>query len=166
VLRASLYLLASSLAGSIACDPGEPAPTSKSAPEPEPTPNAAAQPAAVPEPTPPAAPKGAAWIPEIDVLVQRCGSGVACLEAPQAEGEAHCASLELDGQSGWRMPTKEELEAMRGEDLEAMKGYHFSSTPYAEDDKQVWIVDPSGGSQATTIPRDRKPFRIRCVKNP
>ena len=33
---------------------------------------------------------------------------------------------------------------------------------------QVWIVDPEDpqGAPATTIPRDRKPFRIRCVKEP
>ena len=35
----------------------------------------------------------------------------------------------------------------------------------AEDAAQAWIVDPKTG-QETTIPRDRKPFRIRCVFEP
>ena len=29
----------------------------------------------------------------------------------------------------------------------------------------AWIYDPVGG-QMTTIPRDRKPFTIRCVYEP
>jgi hypothetical protein len=96
--------------------------------------------------------------------VQTCEDIYPCPDLVADEGIRFCEGLELSGK-GWRLPTRDELDSLSGVDgLQELTGYHFSATPYEEDLKQVWIVDPSQASQATTIPRDRKPFRIRCVR--
>ena len=96
--------------------------------------------------------------------VQTCEDTYPCPDFVADEGARYCGGLDLSGK-GWRLPTRDELDSLSGVDgLQELTGYHFSATPYAEDEKQVWIVDPSKASQATTIPRDRKPFRIRCVR--
>lgn len=96
--------------------------------------------------------------------VQTCAEPHACPDLIQPEGDAHCKALELSaGVGGWRLPTREEVHRFAGrEGLEHREGYHWTSSPYEDDPKQIWIVDPAG-SQPTTIPGDRKPFRVRCV---
>ena len=60
------------------------------------------------------------------------------------------------------------LRFRKVEGLEATGGYHWTRTPFEDDLGQVWIVDPEDPQKApaTTIPRERKEFRIRCVKEP
>ncbi|MCA9696705.1 MAG: hypothetical protein KC431_04195, partial [Myxococcales bacterium] len=90
-------------------------------------------------------------------------------ELLQPAGDLHCRELRLGNQDGWRLPSKDEVPRFAGvEGLEATEGYHWTRTPFDDDLKQVWIVDfaDPAAAPATTIPRDRKPFRIRCVKEP
>lgn len=117
-------------------------------------------------PSAPPAPEGAITLPNPDLFVQTCGDAHPCPQLVQAEGEKHCASLTLGAASTWRLPTREEVERLRGvEGLGELAGYHWTSTAFEQDDTQVWIVDPTA-DQPTTVPRDRKPFRIRCVREP
>jgi hypothetical protein len=137
--------------------------------EPDEKTEAPSEPAKQSEPEKASAPAPA--IPEIagaviagKLYIQDCGDTHPCPDLVQAEGAAHCESLDIQGK-GWRLPTKEELEGMQSlSGLQMNTGYHWSATPFDQDDKQVWIVDPTGESQATTIPKDRKPFRVRCVR--
>jgi hypothetical protein len=90
-------------------------------------------------------------------------------ELLQPAGDKHCRELQLGGHVNFRLPSKDEVMRFRGvEQLEARAGYHWTRTPFDDDMGQAWIVDPEDpeGAPATTIPRDRKPFRIRCVKEP
>lgn len=117
-------------------------------------------------PSPPPAPTGALTITDPPLFVQTCAKEHPCPSLLQAEGEQHCNKLTLGTAHGWRLPTREEVERMRGnEGLAELGGYHWTSTAFDQDESQVWIVDPTS-DQPTTVPRDRKPFRIRCVKEP
>jgi hypothetical protein len=123
---------------------------------------------AKPKAAPPPAPKGAIAIPDPWRYVQVCDEQHPCPELLQTEGELHCRSFGLSVlKSGWRLPSKSEMGAWgKTEGLEQVEGYHWTRTPYEDDPMQAWIVDPSGKAQATTIPRKRKPFRVRCVYEP
>ena len=116
----------------------------------------------------PPPPAGAAALPDRKrpIYVQRCDAGHACPDLLQAAGETHCRGLMLDGVGPWRLPDREEIARFKEvKELAALEGFHWSRTTYAEDVAQAWIVDPVSGSE-TTIPRTRKPFRVRCVLEP
>jgi hypothetical protein len=144
----------------------EPAPASDAkadAPPAETKPPTAEAPAA---PSPPPAPEGAVSLTDPALFVQTCADPHPCPDLLQAAGEKHCAELTLGSVSTWRLPTREEVQRMRGtEGLSALSGYHWTNSAFDQDDAQVWIVDPNS-DQPTTVPRDRKPFRIRCVREP
>ncbi len=146
-------ILAFALAVALGCD---------AAPKPAPL-------EAAPEPaTPkPAAPKPAPGGSTIlgGVYVQTCATPGACPSLLQPAGAAHCKALGLGGMT-WRLPTRDELKAWRGKpELVGFEGFHWSGTPFEDAPGQVWIFDPTSGSE-TTIPGDRKPFAVRCVAKP
>lgn len=159
------------LAPLLACGPADapksatpPAPTSA----PEPAKPARAEPFADPKLDPPPPPGGAALLPDRKrpIYVQRCDKAHACPDLLQPAGETHCRELKLGGLPSWRLPDREEVKRFAAiADLEALEGFHWTRTAFAEDAAQAWIVDPKSG-QETTIPRDRKPFRVRCVFEP
>lgn len=137
------------------------APTDK-APAPAPAP---AEPFATPKAKPPPPPDGAALL-DPPLYVQRCAAEHPCPELLQPAGETHCRELRLGGLTSWRLPDREEVQRFAtGVGMEKLEGFHWTRSAYAEDSKQAWIVDPKTG-QETTIPRDRKPFTIRCVLEP
>ncbi len=122
---------------------------------------------AKPTAKPPPPPTGAYLDEKNALFIQRCTAEHPCVKELQAEGEAHCRTYSLGAYGeGWRLPTLEEAKRFAGFDaLEDKEGFHWTSTAYQEDAKQAWIVDPKSG-QSTTVPRDRKPFTIRCVYEP
>jgi len=130
--------------------------------------DAPAAPFASPTAKPPPPPAGAALL-DPPLYVQRCDAAQPCPSLLQPAGEAHCRGLVLGGLKGWRLPDRAEVARFArptGPDaLDNLDGFHWTRTAYAEDSKQAWIVDPKTG-QETTIPRDRKPFTIRCVIEP
>ncbi len=123
---------------------------------------------ATPNVQPPPPPKGAVLLGDPWLYVQTCAEP-ACPDMLQPQGDKHCRELEIGGHVDWRLPDKAEVERFaKLEGLEAREGYHWTRTPDEENMKMAWIVDfaaPDVGIP-TTIPRDRKPFRIRCVKAP
>jgi hypothetical protein len=124
---------------------------------------------AQPTAKPPPAPEGSIALPDPWLYVQTCAEPHPCPSLLQPAGDAHCRELRLGGHDAWRLPSKDEVARFKGVDgLEATAGYHWTRTPFEEDLGQVWIVDPEDPKAApsTTIPRDRKPFRVRCVKEP
>lgn len=140
----------------IGCD-AAPAPAPAEAP-----PAAPAKPAAK-APTLAPAPQGATILG--NVYVQTCAAEGSCPQLLQVAGEAHCKALATGGLA-WRLPTQAELKSWRGKSgLVGFDGFHWSSTPFADAPDQVWIFDPTSGSE-TTIPKDRKPFTVRCVAQP
>lgn len=155
----------------LACG-GEPGPAPAPAPA-QPTKSAAEPPArgesfAKPDLTPPPPPDGAALLPDRKkpLYVQRCDPAHACPDLLQPAGETHCRDLDVGGLAHWRLPDRDEVKRL-GEiaGLDALDGFHWTRTAFAEDPAQAWIVDPKSG-QETTIPRTRKPFRVRCVFDP
>jgi hypothetical protein len=120
-----------------------------------------------PKAEPPPAPEGSIALPDPWIYVQTCAEPFPCKELEQPAGDAACRELRLGAHEDWRLPSKDEVPRFHGvAGLEQTAGYHWTRTPFEDDMSQAWIVDPSGEGQATTIPRDRKPFRIRCVKDP
>ena len=122
-----------------------------------------------PKSEPPPAPEGAVTLPDPWLYVQTCADPHPCPSLKQPAGDAHCRELVLGGHDVWRLPSKDEVLRFAGvEGLEHTGGYHWTRTPFEDDLGQVWIVDPDDpqGAPATTIPRERKEFRIRCVKEP
>lgn len=147
-----------------------PSPPAKAAPE-APVKAAAPAPAApfaTPTAKPPPPPAGVALL-DPPLYVQRCDATLPCPSLLQPAGEAHCRGLTVGGLKGWRLPDRAEVarfaRATGPDALDGLEGFHWTRTAYAEDSKQAWIVDPKTG-QETTIPRDRKPFTIRCVIEP
>jgi len=145
----------------------EPATADKTADKPADKAAEAAKPFAQPTAKPPPPPEGAFLLEKPALYIQRCTAEHPCPKKLQPEGEAICRDLSLGVYgSGWRLPTLEEAKLFAGIDaLEDRDGFHWTGTAYDEDSTQAWIVDPKGG-QSTTIPRDRKPFTIRCVYEP
>jgi hypothetical protein len=168
VTRSNPFLLMALLTACGASTPDRPA--DKAAPaKAEPAPPADApgktEPFATPKAKPPPPPDGAALI-EPGLYVQRCDAAHACPELLQPAGETHCRELRLGGLANWRLPDRAEVQRFAtGVAMEKLEGFHWTRSAYAEDGKQAWIVDPKTG-QETTIPRDRKPFTIRCVFEP
>lgn len=120
-----------------------------------------------PQVQPPPAPEGAVTLKDPWLYVQTCAEPHACVDLEQPAADAHCRELRLGGLDSWRLPSKDEVPRFNGvAGLEQTQGYHWTRTPFEDDIGQVWIVDPSGEGPATTIPRERKPFRVRCVKEP
>lgn len=122
------------------------------------------QPFATPKLKPPPAPEGAVLL-DPPLYVQRCDPDHKCPKLLMPAGETHCRELELGGHKGWRLPDRGEVKRFNHGDLAELEGFHWTRTAYADDNAQAWIVDPKSG-QETTIPRDRKPFTIRCVLDP
>ena len=124
---------------------------------------------ATPTAKPPPAPEGSIALPDPWLYVQTCADPHPCPDLKQPAGDAHCRELHLGGHDAWRLPSRDEVVRFKGVDgLQATAGYHWTRTPFEDDLGQVWIVDPEDptGAPATTIPRDRKEFRVRCVKEP
>ncbi|GEM_PF-5367004 len=120
---------------------------------------------AQPNPIPPAPPDGAALLDGKPFLyAQRCNRTHPCATLTGPKGEAHCRSLRLGSLDGWRLPTRDEAKRFSSQ-LDDVKGFHWTSTRFVDDVAQAWIVDPNTGHE-TTIPLDRKPFAIRCVREP
>ncbi|PRQ02943.1 hypothetical protein ENSA5_18820 [Enhygromyxa salina] len=118
---------------------------------------------------PPRAPEGSLTLRDPWLYVQTCAEPHPCPELLQPAGDAHCRELKLGGHVNWRLPSKEEVPRFKGvEGLEATEGYHWTRTAWDEDMGQVWVVNPEDATNQRefTTPRDRKPFRIRCVKEP
>lgn len=118
---------------------------------------------------PPPAPEGAITLADPWLYVQTCADPHPCPKLKQPAGDAHCRELVLGGHDVWRLPSKDEVFRFKGvEGLEHTAGYHWTRTPDKENFELVWIIDPEDQELAkpTTIPRDRKEFQIRCVKEP
>jgi hypothetical protein len=156
----------------VACGPAD-APKAAPAPAPSdkpqsPEPPKKAEPFAEPKLTPPPPPDGAALLPDRKkpIYVQKCDKAHSCPDLLQPAGETHCRELSLGGREHWRLPDQEEVKRF-GEvaGLELADGFHWTRTADPENAQMAWIVDPKSG-QETTIPRTRKPFRIRCVFDP
>ena len=130
---------------------------------------AAHSPPAAVEPAPktePQAPEivGAVFDARSGLYVQRCGDEHPCPAQLQQAAAATCAASTLGTTTGWRLPTKDEFLRLKGlKDLKGARGYHWTSTAYAEDAAQFWIV-ARDESPSTTIPGTRKPFTARCVR--
>jgi hypothetical protein len=124
---------------------------------------------AQPTAKPPPAPEGSIALADPWLYVQTCVEPHPCPSLKQPAGDAHCRALLLGGHDVWRLPSKDEVARFKGVDgLQDTAGYHWTRTPFDDDLGQVWIVDPEDpvGAPATTIPRERKEFRVRCVKEP
>lgn len=130
----------------------------------EPTPSPTPEEKAAPEPAPP--PPTGAIADGSRLFVQVCDEANPCPSLVQPEGEKHCAALKLGDLDGWRLPDRAEAERFaRLDGLAQLEGYHWTQSEFDQDASQVWIVDPKS-NQPTTVPRDRKPFTIRCVREP
>ena len=112
----------------------------------------------------PPPPEGALLLEKGELYVRSCADEVNCPMLLQAQGETFCGELELGTFHDWRLPLKDEVPGLAAlPEAERREGYHWTGSADEMNAKMAWIVDPAG-AQPTTIPRDRKPFRIRCVR--
>lgn len=179
-MRSHPGLLAAAVLSILACEPKPKVDEGKTKtedqtkteqPDPDADPGEDEQVANFAQPTarPPKAPEGSITLKDPWLYVQTCAEPHPCPSLKQPAGVKHCRELQLGGYASWRLPSKDEVPRFKGAaGLEATAGYHWTRTPYKEDLGQVWIVDPENPTQApsTTIPRERKAFRVRCVKEP
>lgn len=102
-----------------------------------------------------------------------CTTDSAHLTCTQAEAEAYCSGLSLDGSSDWRLPAEHELHtlvdltqydpAIDGTKLpNTAAASHWTSSPYALASGQAWVVDfEYGGSSSDTV---GSLHNVRCVR--
>lgn len=158
------------LAFLLACGAGTPQQPAQSDParsEPAkqaPAPEKQQEPFATPKAKPPPAPDGAVLL-DPPLYVQRCDPAHPCTKLLQPAGETHCRQLKLGATTGWRLPDRHEVKRFTAAELADVDGFHWTRTAFDQDPAQAWIVDPKSGKE-TTIPRNRKPFTIRCVLDP
>ena len=55
------------------------------------------------------------------------------IQANWDDARLYCFSLNIDGKTGWRLPTKEELNEIYESDNDFEKAYYWSSTEYNGD---------------------------------
>jgi hypothetical protein len=67
------------------------------------------------------------------------------IQANWDDARLYCFSLNIDGKTGWRLPTKEELSEIYHLENDFEDWYYWSSTEY--DDTTAWIQDMSYGTQ-------------------
>lgn len=136
----------------------EDAPKLGTPPGPEP-----AKPSPVARPNAPKLP-GAIFDERSGLYVRRCGESSPCAALLLAPSVAACEQATFGDVKGWRLPSKEEFLRIKNlKGLEGPLGYHWTSTAYAEDAAQFWIV-ARDKSPSTTIPGTRKAFPARCVR--
>jgi hypothetical protein len=63
------------------------------------------------------------------------------------DARLYCFSLNIDGKTGWRLPTKEELNEIYQSDNDFELRWHWSSTEYIGSD--VWVQNFGYGNQFT-----------------
>ncbi len=90
------------------------------------------------------------------------------------EAGNYCSTLDLNGETGWRLPSKEELESIvdRGKSLPTLSGffkyydsssdYYWSSTIVAQYTSRAWRVNFHYGS--TSFDVKSTDYNVRCVK--
>lgn len=123
----------------------------------------AAKQASEPRPPPPTI-QGATFDPKSGLYVQRCGDKLPCRTHLQQGAMAACQGLTLGAAKDWRLPTKAEFSRIKNlSELHGARGYHWTSTAYAQDAAQFWIM-ALDSSPSTTIPGTRKAFTARCVR--
>lgn len=55
------------------------------------------------------------------------------------EAKMYCFALNIDGKTGWRLPTREELDEIYESDNDfAEYNYYWSATEYQKDNKYIW----------------------------
>ena len=60
------------------------------------------------------------------------------------DATSYCSELDIDGQVGWRLPTKDELNEIFESDNDYADSYYWTST---ENDGCVWVQGFANGTQ-------------------
>jgi hypothetical protein len=86
------------------------------------------------------------------------------IQANWNDAKLYCFALNIDGKTGWRLPTKEELTEIYQSENDFEKWYYFSSTETEEDSKSVYVMhffSGRGGCLTNTLGTDY----VRAVRD-
>jgi formylglycine-generating enzyme required for sulfatase activity len=67
------------------------------------------------------------------------------IQANWYDAKLYCFSLNIDGKTGWRLPTKEELDEIYESENDFIDAYYWSSTEY--NGSSAWGQTFSAGTQ-------------------
>jgi hypothetical protein len=84
------------------------------------------------------------------------------IQANWDDARLYCFSLNIDGKVGWRLPTREELNAIYQSESDFEKSYYWSSTEYAGG--SAWGQVMSSGTQYTNG-KDYGGFYVRAIRD-
>jgi hypothetical protein len=78
------------------------------------------------------------------------------------DAKLYCFSLTIDGKTGWRLPTIEELEEISQSENKLLRPYYWSSEVY--DDRRAWLLDVKNLNKYR-FERDDGHFFCRAVRD-
>jgi formylglycine-generating enzyme required for sulfatase activity len=78
------------------------------------------------------------------------------------DAKMYCFSLTIDGKTGWRLPTIEELEEISQSENKLLRSYYWSSEVY--DDRRAWLLDVMNLNKYR-FQRDDGHFFCRAVRD-
>ena len=78
------------------------------------------------------------------------------------DAKLYCFSLTIGGKTGWRLPTKEELNEIYESDNDFHKDWYWSSTVF--NGNNVWLQDFITGGQYYTFKNDGG-YYVRAVRD-
>lgn len=95
------------------------------------------------------------------------------IQANWVDARFYCFSLNIDGKVGWRLPTKEELNAIYQSENDFMEYWYWSSTEYnggfvwkecPMDNEYIWCQSFNAGNQGGNLKVNRDYF-VRAVRS-
>jgi len=78
------------------------------------------------------------------------------------DAKLYCFSLNIDGKTGWRLPTAKELNDIYDSENDFEEWYHWSSTVFS--DNQVWCQNFSNNRQDHWLKSNPLPH-VRAIRD-
>jgi hypothetical protein len=84
------------------------------------------------------------------------------IESNWFDAKLYCFSLNIDGKTGWRLPTKQELNEIYQSENDFENSWYWSSTEY--DGDYAWAQGMSSGSQTYDDKNDGG-YYVRAIRS-
>ena len=90
------------------------------------------------------------------------------IQANWDDAKLYCFSLNIDGKTGWRLPTKEELNQIYQSENDFENNWYWSSTEYSSTEYDgifVWYQNMSNGVQYYRTKNGYGSYYVRAIRS-